>query len=120
MRKSLPKHAARPLPETVYPVSDAMLAQLLAAGTEGASALVEGLAEPTRARLAAFCYARTHMRSLGRAIAAHVGDEALRAVGAIGACLVAEKARDAAREAAGVPVRRQNGVTLARAAGLVV
>ena len=53
------------------PVSDAILSRLYRADINEIAGIVLPLPEGVRARLAAFCYGRAHLRKIGGEIAAH-------------------------------------------------
>ena len=56
--------------ENTCPVSDATLSRLYRAQTAEIQAIAIELPEPQRTQLAVFCYARTHLREVGRDVAA--------------------------------------------------
>jgi hypothetical protein len=79
-----------PEDETTCPVSDDVLARLYRGSAADVDTIVSELSEPTRARLAVFCYSRAHLREIGRQTAALCSPQILLRVAgpALGACLV--------------------------------
>ena len=79
-----------PLDETTCPVSDHILARLYRGSAADVETIVSDLPEPTRARLAVFCYTRAHLREIGRQTAALCSPQILLRVAgpALGACLI--------------------------------
>ena len=108
------------VPASGAPVGDAVLSRLYRADAAGIAEIAAGLSRETRAQLAGFCFARAHLRSIGREIARHCDDAALLHCvgGAFGACLVEAKRNDAdVAEAQGARAGRPR-VTLASAADM--
>jgi hypothetical protein len=76
--------------EESCPVRDELLGELYAASKLGLSALVATVPPDTRAMLALFCYRRSHLQTLGLAIAASCHEEDLvRTGGKLGAIVFA-------------------------------
>jgi hypothetical protein len=72
------------------PVRDELLGELYAANKHGLPALVATVPPTARAMLALFCYHRSHLHSLGLAIAATCDeDDLVRLGGRVGAALFA-------------------------------
>ena len=70
------------------PVPDDLLGRLYKGGRPQAVEIVSTLPEVQRARLAEFCYARTHLRELGLSIATTCSEDALvAAAGTLGGFL---------------------------------
>src|SRR3954454_16520231 len=63
--------------ENTCPVSDATLSRLYRAQTAEIQAIAIELPEPQRMQLAVFCYARSHLREVGREVAALCNREAI-------------------------------------------
>ena len=53
------------------PVEDELLGELYRANEHGLARLVESVSSEVRAKLALFCYRRSHLHSLALAIACH-------------------------------------------------
>ena len=80
MRRDAPRVAA--FDENTCPVPDAILSRLYRAQTAEIQAIAIELPEPQRIQLAVFCYARSHLREVGRDIAALCnGDTIVNVVG---------------------------------------
>ena len=62
----------------ILPVSEEMFGQICRASPDQAQLLSMCLPMSARAQLAVFCYARTHLRDRGRAIAAACSEVALQ------------------------------------------
>ena len=76
--------------DDVCPVRDELLGELYGASKLGLPALVATVPPRIRAMLALFCYHRSHLHSMGLAIAAHCDEEDLmRFGGRVGAALFA-------------------------------
>jgi hypothetical protein len=76
--------------DDVCPVRDELLGQLYAANTLGLHDLVATVPPTVRSMLALFCYHRSHLHSLGLAIAASCDeDDLVRLGGRVGATLFA-------------------------------
>jgi len=82
------------------PVRDELLGEMYRASESGLQSLVESVSSSVRARLALFCYHRSHLHSLGVAIAASCSPrELIDAGGRVGSMLYAQS-RDVAMGAA--------------------
>ena len=101
--------------EALCPVPYELLALLLRSDAARVREVVLQLAPVHRASLAAFAYGRSHMRSLGLAVAAHCDEHSLYEVaGAAGEALF-----EHSRGSAGVdqdPSSRRKPISLARVA----
>jgi hypothetical protein len=74
--------------DDVCPVRDELLGELYSASKLGLPALVASVPPTVRATLALFCYHRSHLHSLGLAIAASCDeDDLVRFGGRVGAAL---------------------------------
>jgi hypothetical protein len=74
--------------DDVCPVRDELLGELYGASKLGLAALVATVPPATRAMLALFCYHRSHLHSLGLAIAASCDeDDLVRLGGRVGSTL---------------------------------
>lgn len=83
--------------ETACPVGLETLGLLLRSPHQRVTEIVDGLGEGQRARLAAFCFQRSHMREIGLLIAGRCSEPALRASGGlIGEMLVEQRYEAAA------------------------
>ena len=81
----------RTLVDEACPVCDEMLGELYSASKLGLPILVATVAPDIRAMLALFCYRRSHLHSLGLAIAASCHeDDLMRLGGSVGAALFAK------------------------------
>ena len=69
---------AAALANDTFPVSEQMFGQICRASPDQARLLSMELPMSERAHLAVFCYARTHLRDRGRAIAAACTEVALQ------------------------------------------
>ena len=101
-------------------VGDAILSRLYRAEPDEIASIVETLPVDVRARLAAFCYARAHLRTIGREIAAQCDEPSLtqHAGVALGRSIIeARRLRDT--ETSGVENSRgRPNVSLATAADM--
>ena len=77
------------------PVREELLGELYGASKDGLAALVESVPGETRAMLALFCYKRSHLQSIGLAIAATCDERDLARVGGRLGSVVASQARQA-------------------------
>jgi hypothetical protein len=82
------------------PVREELLGELYRSHEHGLAALVESVPSETRAMLALFCYKRSHLQSVGLAIAATCDEGDLARVGGRLGSVVATLARQAAPTAA--------------------
>jgi hypothetical protein len=72
------------------PISEEQLGHIYRTGPDGVESAVSNLPHTARARLAAFCYARTHLHEIGLAIAATCDERSLtEAAGRAGEALYA-------------------------------
>src|ERR1700744_3566585 len=78
------------------PVKEELLGELYRSHEHGLSALVDSVPSETRAMLALFCYKRSHLQSIGLAIAATCDDGDLAKVGGRLGSVVAGLARQVA------------------------
>lgn len=106
----------RPLPPSMagYPVPVELLSALYRATEEEAEAIASRIPEPARARLALYCYGKSHLNQLGLRIAAGCAETTLvRAAGPAGAVLFEQSRAVSGSQA--TPDRRGHGkkVTLA-------
>ncbi|MCL2715978.1 MAG: hypothetical protein FWD68_15740 [Alphaproteobacteria bacterium] len=89
------------------PVRDELLGEMYRASESGLQSLVESVSSGVRARLALFCYHRSHLHSLGVAIAASCSPrELIDAGGRVGSMLYAQS-RDVAMGTAAPPGGRK-------------
>jgi len=94
------------------PVRDELLGEMYRASESGLQSLVESVSSSVRARLALFCYHRSHLHSLGVAIAASCSPrELIDAGGRVGSMLYAQS-RDAAMGAVSVLPGGRKPITL--------
>jgi len=76
------------------PISDELLGRIYRGGPDAVESAVSNLPETARARLAAFCYARTHLQEIGLSIAATCDERSLtEAAGRAGEALYARSRR---------------------------
>jgi hypothetical protein len=80
--------------EESCPVSDELLGELYSASKHGLPVLVATVSPDIRAMLALFCYRRTHLHTLGLAIAATCVEEDLFQVGAQAGTALFERSRE--------------------------
>jgi hypothetical protein len=73
--------------DNTCPVSDATLSRLYRAQTAEIQAIAMELPEPQRMQLAVFCFARSHLRKVGREIAALCNRDAIANVAGRGLAL---------------------------------
>ena len=98
------------------PISEELLGQIYRAGPEGVESAVSNLPPTARARLAAFCYARTHLHEIGLAIAATCEERSLtEAAGRVGETLYA-RSRKRVAPVAPSPTPNKRAITLAKLA----
>ncbi|MBI5262427.1 MAG: hypothetical protein HY852_11500 [Bradyrhizobium sp.] len=82
------------------PVRDELLGEMYRANANGLPRLVETVSPDVRARLALFCYRRSHLHSLALAIATSCSERDLvEAGGRVGATLFAQSRQEEARSA---------------------
>ena len=82
------------------PVRDELLGEMYRASESGLPRLVESVAPEARARLALFCYRRSHLHSLAVAIATSCSErELVEAGGRVGSTLYALSREGAAKSA---------------------
>jgi hypothetical protein len=80
------------------PVRDELLGQMYRANEHGLARLVESVSSDVRAKLALFCYRRSHLHSLALAIAASCSErELVEAGGRVGSVLHALSREPASR-----------------------
>jgi len=82
------------------PVRDALLGEMYRASASGLPRLVESVSPDARARLALFCYRRSHLHSLAAAIAASCSErDLIENGGRVGSTLYALSREGAAKSA---------------------
>ena len=92
------------------PVGDELLGQMYRASEHGLPMLVESVSSDVRAKLALFCYRRSHLHSLALAIAASCSEgELVQLGGRVGSSLYAQS-RDSAQ--ARPPLAGRKPITL--------
>ena len=80
------------------PVQDELLGQMYRANEHGLARLVESVSPDVRAKLALFCYRKSHLHSLALAIAASCSErELVEAGGRVGTALYALSRQPASR-----------------------
>ena len=80
------------------PVQDELLGQMYRANEHGLARLVESVPSEVRAKLALFCYRRSHLHSLAMAIAASCTErELIEAGGRVGSAVYALSREPASR-----------------------
>jgi hypothetical protein len=90
------------------PVRDELLGEMYRANESGLPRLVESVAPEARARLALFCYRRSHLHSLAVAIATSCSErELVENGGRVGATLYALSRASASRSAQSAPGGRK-------------
>jgi hypothetical protein len=90
------------------PVRDELLGQMYRANEHGLARLVESVSSDVRAKLALFCYRRSHLHSLALAIAASCSErELVEAGGRVGAALHALSREPAPRITSGATSNRK-------------
>ena len=77
------------------PVTEHLLGQLYRANARGLDELVESVPARTRAMLALYCYRRTHLQSIGLAVAASCEEYELEELAGHAGRVLFEKARQA-------------------------
>ncbi len=98
------------------PISDELLGRIYRGGPEAVESAVSNLPETARARLAAFCYARTHLHEIGLSIAATCDERSLTEVaGRAGEALYA-RSRKRVAAVAPSPTPNKRGISLAKLA----
>lgn len=84
--------------DDVCPVRDELLGEMYRANANGLPRLVESVPPAARARLALFCYHRSHLHSLALAIAASCSEhDLIDAGGRVGTTLYMQSRQDRAR-----------------------
>ncbi len=90
------------------PVRDELLGEMYRASESGLPRLVESVSSEARARLALFCYRRSHLHSLAVAIAASCSErELVEAGGRVGSTLYALAREGAAKSKTSLSVGRK-------------
>jgi hypothetical protein len=90
------------------PVRDELLGQMYRANEHGLARLVESVSSDVRAKLALFCYRRSHLHSLALAIAASCSErELVETGGRVGAALYALSREPASRSTPGASSNRK-------------
>ena len=102
--------------ETACPVPVDLLAQLLRSNEVRVAEIAQSLPMTQRAKLATFCYARTHMRSLGFQIAIQCDEKSLRTVAGLTGEAILEQSRNRLSFDLGPKPVVKRAVTLARSA----
>lgn len=103
------------LNEEACPVPESLFGQLYRASPHGLTALIETVPATVRAMLADYCYRRSHLASLGLAIAATCEREDLIAAGSNGAALY-QRSRTPDEPAPLTHYEKRRKVTLATSA----
>ena len=108
------------LNEASCPAPEPVISRIMHAQPAEAAEIARELPEESRARLAAFCYARKHMNHLGLLIAATCSMPALRRAFGTAAPVVFRQCQDVeATIAEGVRHSGAKGITLANMANVV-
>src|ERR1700745_3126592 len=90
------------------PVRDELLGEMYRASESGLPMLVESVSSDVRAKLALFCYRRSHLHSLALAIAASCSErERVETGGRVGAALYALPREPASRSTPGTSSNRK-------------
>jgi hypothetical protein len=98
------------------PISEELLGHIYRTGPEGVEGAVSNLPQTARARLAAFCYARTHLHEIGLAVAATCDERSLtEAAGRAGEALYA-RSRKRVAAVAPSPTPNKRAISLAKLA----
>jgi hypothetical protein len=98
------------------PISDELLGRIYRGGPDAVESAVSDLPETARARLAAFCYARTHLQEIGLSIAATCDERSLtEAAGRAGEALFA-RSRKRVAAVASSPTPNKRTISLAKLA----
>ncbi len=98
------------------PISDELLGRIYRGGPEAVDSAISNLPEMARARLAAFCYARTHLQEIGLSIAATCDERSLtEAAGRAGEALYA-RSRKRVAAVAPSPTPNKRTISLAKLA----
>src|SRR5580704_17292080 len=98
----------------VCPVREELLGELYGASKLGLPALLASVPPTTRAMLALFCYHRSHLHSMGLAIAASCDeDDLVRLGGRVGSTLFARSREAPAPQQLASPHANRRKITLA-------
>lgn len=100
--------------EEYCPVPDHVLGQLYSADPHGLDELVASVPESARAMLAMYCYRRTHLQSIGLAIATRCSEFELRNWGGYAGSVLYLKSREAPAQASPSHYQSRRMVTLSR------
>ena len=97
------------------PVSDEMLGEMYRIGPHGLHELIATIPSTTRALLAVYCFRRSHLASIGIAIAATCEQDDLSAFGGNMGAILFERSRNApVLPSADTPASGRKRITLAR------
>lgn len=102
--------------EAACPVDVDLLASLLRSNKFEITETVGSLPMSQRANLAAFCYSRSHMRSLSFQVAAHCDERSLRLVGGWAGEILIEQSRNPTPYDVGPKATGKKSVSLAHSA----
>ena len=100
--------------EEYCPVPEHVLGRLYSADAHGLDELVANVPERARAMLAMYCYRRTHLQSIGLAIATRCNEVELRSWGGYAGSVLFQKSREAPAPASPSHYQSRRMVTLSR------
>jgi hypothetical protein len=108
----MPEHRAF-LEDEFCPVPDELLGEIYRASAHGLNELIATVSPTARALLAVYCYRRTHLASIGLAIAATCEKDDLTSLGGNAGAVLFERSREAPQSSPAIHAAGRRKITLA-------
>lgn len=105
-----------PVQEEACPVPEQLIGQLYRAKAHGVHELLANIPSKTRAMLALYCYRRTHLQSVGLAVAASCGERDIEECGGHAGRVLFAKSRQAPEEVRHSYYAERRNISLSNAA----